>query len=406
MTASAGMTLTSERVDCCILGGGVIGLSIARELAGRGLSVRVLARDEPRETSSWAAAGIFPPAPQWPGASAGALFTAWSDRLHREWAASLREETGIDNELAECGGLHVARTTQGLQRLRETFESWRARGARCEWLDAASLTTHEPALATATARGVVDGGFLLSQEQRIRPPRHLAALEGSCRNRGVEVARGAVVRRFETAGGRMTGVIIDIEGTPDEVRAGCYVLATGAWTERLGEPLGLRLATRPIRGQIVLLNLDRQLLRRVVNRGLHYLVPREDGRLLVGSTLEDVGFERTTTPDAVERLLAFGREMLGELPDVRVEQVWAGLRPGSADGLPTIGPVPGLSNAFVAAGHFRAGLHQSTGTAVVIADLVEGRPPSFDPTPFAADRVADPAGPDSVAVMLARAAAE
>jgi glycine oxidase len=184
------------------------------------------------------------------------------------------------------------------------------------------------------------------------------------------------------------------------------VLAAGAWSGPLGRALGLRVETRPIRGQIVLLALARQMLGRVVNRGLEYLVPRPDGRLLVGSTLEDAGFTATTTADVVGHLRGFAEEMLGTLSGARVERVWAGLRPGSLDGLPTIGPVPGLDNVFVAAGHFRAGLHQSTGTAVMIADLVEGRRPELDATPFAADRCVTPPGPDSVAAMLARAASE
>jgi glycine oxidase len=391
--------------DCCVIGGGIIGLSIARELAGRGRTVRVLARDEPRDTSSWAAAGIFPPTPEWATAPPNARLTAWSDRLHGEWAAALRDETGIDNELGQCGGLHVARTAAALDRLRGVRDDWLARGARCEWLDAAAVAAHEPALADAVARRSVSGGFMLPEERRIRPPRHLAALERSCAIRGVEISRGAAVRAVTTTAGRVTDVVVDVAGGAETVRAGHYVLAAGAWSAQLGGQLGLRLDTRPIRGQIVLLRLAHQPLGRVVNRGLEYLVPRDDGRLLVGSTLEDAGFDRATSPDVVERLLAFASDMLGDLPGAAVEQVWAGLRPGSVDGLPTIGPVPGLANAFVAAGHFRAGLHQSTGTAVIIADLIEGRTPSCDPRPFAVDRAPTPPGPDSVAAMLARAAA-
>jgi len=399
-----------DATDCCIIGGGIIGLSIARELAGRGRSVRVLVRDEPRRSSSWAAAGIFPPAPAVVDTcrtpeSANARLTAWSDRLHRDWAADLRAETGIDNGLAECGGLHVAGGADSLRRLRETRADWIARGARCEWLEAADVARCEPALAGAVARGGVGGGFLLPEERQIRPPRHLAAVEHSCRLRGVRIERGASVREILLAGRRVAGVVADLPDGERTVRAADYVLAAGAWSAALAARLGLAIHTRPIRGQIVLLGLDRQVLGRVVNRGLEYLVPRPDGRLLVGSTLEDVGFEAETTPQVVERLLAFGRELLGTLPGVRVEEAWAGLRPGSVDGLPTIGPVPGLDNAFVAAGHFRAGLHQSTGTAVLVADLLERRSASLDPTPFAADRPPGPPGPDSVAAMLARAAA-
>jgi glycine oxidase len=404
--ASEHVTGGAGPTDCCIIGGGVIGLSIARELAGRGRSVRVLARDEPRATSSWAAAGIFPPAPAWATAPANARLTAWSDRLHRQWSVDLRDETGIDNELQECGGLHLARSTEAIERLRGVRADWLSRGARCEWLDGAGVSSLEPALADAVTRGEVVAGFLLPEERRIRPPRHLAALERSCRARGVEIIRGGAVDAIETSGGRARGVRLDGSGGGGTVRAGCYVLAAGAWSGPLGRALGLRVETRPIRGQIVLLALARQTLGRVVNRGLEYLVPRPDGRLLVGSTLEDAGFTATTTADVVGHLRGFAEEMLGTLSGARVERVWAGLRPGSLDGLPTIGPVPGLDNVFVAAGHFRAGLHQSTGTAVMIADLVEGRRPELDATPFAADRCVTPPGPDSVAAMLARAASE
>jgi glycine oxidase len=211
------------------------------------------------------------------------------------------------------------------------------------------------------------------------------------------------------AGGRIRGVVLRDAGrggAESTVQAERYCLAAGAWSGRLAESLGLAIETRPIRGQIALLRLPAQRLGRVVNVGLEYFVPRSDGRLLVGSTIEDAGFAPNTTPQAVARLLDFAHRLLGPLPDAVVEQSWAGLRPGSIDGLPFIGAVPGCDNAFVATGHFRAGLHQSTGTAVLLADLITGRPPQLDPTPFAPDRRPGTPSRDSVAAYLARAAAE
>jgi glycine oxidase len=392
--------------DCCIIGGGVVGLSIARELAGRGASVRVLARGTRRDTASWAAVGIFPPAPAQPGCPPNAALTAWSDRLHRRLAVDLLAETGIDNGLRQCGGLHVAADAAGLERLRASGRGWRDRGAACQDLDGRGLAACEPALAGAVDRGAIVGGLLLPEEQSLRSPRHLAALEESCRLRGVVVTRGAEVRAVARAAGMAESVAADVGGVAETVRAATFVLAAGAWTESLAGPWGLRIATRPIRGQIVMLELPRQPLSRIVNHGLDYLVPRDDGRLLVGSTLEDVGFAPTTTADAISRLRGLARSLLGDLARGEPAGAWAGLRPGSADGLPTIGPVPGLANAFVAAGHFRAGLHQSTGTAVMLADLVTGVRPAIDPAPFAADRPPAPANDDSVAAYLARVAAE
>jgi glycine oxidase len=371
--------------DCCIIGGGIVGLSIARELAGRGLSVRVLDRDPRRASASWAAAGILPPAPWFTGCSPGEALTAWSDRLHRHWADELRAETGIDTGLRTCGGMHLGPGTD-LERLAREAETWRRQGAPCELLDATDVASCEPALGGAVERGVIAGGYLLPTETQIRPPRHLEALSRSCLGRGVVVTLGAEVTTIHRDAGRVSGVTCTVAGTPEHVRAEWYVLAAGAWSESLARAVGLTLDTRPIRGQIALVRLPRPLLSRVVNRGLDYLVPREDGRLLIGSTLEDVGFDRTTTPDAIAMLMAFGEQLLGDLGCGAVERTWAGLRPGSVDGLPTIGPVPAYRNAIVAAGHYRAGLHQSTGTAVMVADLITGATSPVDVTAFRPDR--------------------
>ena len=390
--------------DVCIIGGGIIGLSIARELAGRGLSVRVLAREAARETASWAAAGIFPPAPRYAGAPPGDVLTALSDELHRQWARELLEETGIDNGLRECGGLHVAADDRQFARLCEAAATWTAQGTRCERLDAADIAAVEPALAAAVARGRLMGGFVLPAEMQIRPPRHLQALERSSLARGVVIETDVTVRDLDVHGGNVRSVVAERAGAMVPVTAGHYILAAGAWSGSIAERLGLVLMTRPIRGQITLLRFPQQPLRRVVNRGLGYLVPRDDGRLLVGSTLEDAGFATETTTEAIDGLLGMVRNLLGTIDEATLERSWAGLRPGSVDGLPTIGRIPGCDNALVAAGHFRAGLHQSTGTAVLVADLVTGRTSTVSPAPFAPDR--KPGTTDVVGEYLARAAAE
>lgn len=392
--------------DCCIIGGGIVGLSIARELAGRGHTVRVLARERRRDTASWAAAGIFPPAPDHPNATPNERLTAWSDRLHREWAHELLDETGIDTGLRVCGGLHVFRDESGRERLEADAAAWRLRGAACDWLDAADVAACEPALAAGVRRAAVRGGYVLPDETQLRPPRHLEALERSCDRRGVAITQGVTVRELMVRDGRVEAAVADVAGRCEPVQAGAYVLAAGAWSGTLAEALGVSIETRPIRGQIVQLRMGKPRLVRVVNRGLEYLVPREDGTLLAGSTLEDVGFDASTDEAALARIVAFARDLLGDVGGVEPERSWAGLRPGTVDGLPTIGRTPGCGNAFVAAGHFRAGLHQSTGTAVVIADLVEGRRPALQVDAFAPDRACQPPTKDSVSALLERARVE
>lgn len=391
--------------DCCVVGGGIVGLSIARELAGRGHRVRVLAREPRDQVASWAAVGIFPPAAEHPGMTPGEALTAWSDRLHADWSRELLAETGIDNGLRRCGGLHLATSDEALARLPEQAGEWRRRNARCDLLDAGALGALEPALADAVERGEVLGGLLLADEQQFRSPRHLRALEHSCLARGVRIDRGTEVTGLDVEGGRVRCLAAVVTGSPERVGADAYIVAAGAWSGPLAHGLGLALDTRPIRGQIVLLRPSGPPLGRIVNRGLDYLVPRDDGHLLVGSTLEDIGFEPLPTEEAIARLRNVAIELLGRAADVAPERAWAGLRPGTPDGLPFIGAVPAAANAFVAAGHFRAGLHQSTGTAVMIADLVEGRVPAIDPAPFSPARRCGPPNADSVPAMLARAAA-
>src|SRR5262249_38833279 len=156
----------------------------------------------------------------------------------------------------------------------------------------------------------------------------------------------------------------------------------GAWSAGLLESLGVHAPTPPVKGQIVLLRGAPGLLTRVVEHGKNYLVPREDGRILVGATEEEAGFDTRSTPSGVRDLLDEALQLCPALAEAGVERPWAGLRPGSLDGRPYLGPAPGFSNLFVGTGHKRAGLQLSPGTAEVVADLVMGRPPRVELGPF------------------------
>ncbi len=362
--------------DCVIIGGGVIGLSTAYELARRGRRVRVLDRNLPGEESSWAGAGILAPGARVSDAPPLARLAGLSQQLHPQWAQQLRDETGLDNGYRPCGGWYLARTTADEEALRAAYEQWRRWGLEPRWLDAAQLREQEPTLAPAHA------AVLLSEEGQVRNPRHLKALLAACRARGVQITSGVSADDFIVEGSRVTGVRT-IEGV---ISAEQFCITAGAWSRAVGERLGLSLGVRPIRGQMVLLNSDAPHPMRVVNDGHRYLVPRDDGRLLVGSTEEHVGFEKRTTAGAVAGLIDFAVGLVPVLAEARVERCWAGLRPGSLDGLPYLGQVPQLDNAFVAAGHHRQGLQLSCATAVVMAQLMSGEPTVIDLTPFRLDR--------------------
>lgn len=368
--------------DCLIVGGGVIGLSLAWELAGHGLAVHVIDRGAAGREASWAGAGILPPARNHPDAHPIEQLAALSFDLHFRWSEQLREATGIDTGLRRSGGVYLARDQQAAADLCRSAELWRVAGLAVEPLDAVALRTIEPGLADDVLAAAGRRAWWLPDESQIRNPWHLRALVAGCAGRGVRVTEGAAVEEFAVQGCSLR----EVRTAAGTFRAGTYCITSGAWSGGLAERLGAPLALQPVRGQIVLLACRQPVLRRIVNEGARYLVPRADGRVLVGSTEEHVGFDKRTTSAGVRGLLDLALSLAPRLADATVETAWAGLRPATADGLPYLGPVPGLGNAFMAAGHFRSGLSLSPATAVVMGELIRGQPPRIDLQPFALDR--------------------
>jgi glycine oxidase len=211
----------------------------------------------------------------------------------------------------------------------------------------------------------------------------LQALRAACLDtNNVVILEDAPVRHIQIN----AGLVKEIRTDNDELTGGSYLLAAGAWTDRLLDPLGVQLNVQPVRGQIALLNPGRVLFRHVLMHGAQYLVPRQDGRVLIGSTEEHVGFAKDTTEGAIAGLLALGSRLVPALADAPIERTWAGLRPGSPDGLPYIGNVPHVENLIVAAGHFRAGIQLSPGTALLLKERLLGQPASMPMDAFRLDR--------------------
>lgn len=368
--------------DCLIIGGGVIGLSLAYELAGHGARVRVVDRIEPGREASWAAAGILPPAWQGPGPTALDDLHALGCRLHPDWAARLREETGIETGFRRCGAVHLADEPL-LSELSATANHWRQGRIRFDKLSAHAAVQIEPALKPVADAGRLCAALLLHDEIQIRPPWNMRALEAACRKRGVEIGGDTDIIDFELAGENIRAA----RTNSGAIAAETFCIAAGAWADGLLKKLGLSLGIKPIRGQMVLLKTPAPILQHVIYSGGRYLVPRDDGRLLVGSTLEDVGFDHRVTADAVRGLIDFAVAWFPELRDAELEHSWAGLRPASANGEPIIGQIPGMRNAFVAAGHYRSGWILAPATALLMSQLIRGGTPELDLKSFAPSRV-------------------
>lgn len=370
-------------MNVLLLGGGAIGLSLAYELTRRGRKVCLVERNaEVGRESSWAGAGIVPAATIRPSDAPIEQLSGHAARLHAEWAERLLQETGIDNGYRRSGGLHAADDDATATALEAEAADLRGRGIVCEPADAATLGRVEPALAGALDDGRLRAAYHLPDEAQLRNPRHVRALATACAKYGVELVTDAAVEEFVVRNGR----VVEVRTRRGSFSADEYVVCTGAWTGDLAKRFGLDVAVKPIRGQIVLLHPHAPLLRGVVEVGRRYFVPRPDGRVLVGSTEEDVGFDTRTTDEAIGMLRSFAYRLAPQLEAAPVEKTWAGLRPHSGDGLPYLGRVPAASNLSVAAGHYRWGLTLSTATAVAMAQLLAGEPTLVDLTPFRLDR--------------------
>jgi len=364
--------------DVVIVGGGVIGLSIAYFLSQAGAQVTVLDQFQPGQEASWAGAGMLPPGNLDGAQSPAARLRAYS---HQAWASlscSLKEQTGIDNGYMNSGGLEIG-ASDDATRLQRELSDWRTEGVEVEELTATAIQECESAISRE-----IQFGYRLAQFSQVRNPRHLKALLSACTGCGVKIESGAPVYGFTLSNGTTeTRKVLAAKTAGKEYRASRFVIAGGAWTQGLLETLGVpNVPIQPVRGQIVLLSSPQLPFRHVINHGPRYLVPRSDGRILVGATEEWVGFEKTNTVNGVKGLLEFAVNLVPCLAKAKLERTWAGLRPGSPSGNPFLGPIPGLENGYVAAGHFRAGLQLSPGTGQLMAQLVTGQSPEIDLTPF------------------------
>ncbi len=378
------MARSNSQYDVLLVGGGVIGLSLAWELSEHGAKVCVLDRGELGKEASWSGAGMIPAGPSKDHGATATPFeqlAGMSEQLHVQWHGRLAELTGIDNGYRQCGTLFLSADDLEGKSIRKQIGRWRELGIECQELDAPQLTELEPALAKQADQFTT--AFHVPAEAQFRSPRHMRALIAACRMRGVDLRPSVAAGQFKSASGRITSV----DTSEGPIQAEHYCLTAGCWTGQLAKSLGLDLPVRPIHGQIVLLNGPAGLIRRNIYVDMLYLTPRPDGRLLVGSTLEDVGFLKQNTVTATAELMRFATSLSPSLAKLPIEAYWSGLRPGTPDGFPYLGRVPAVENGWIAAGHYRAGFQLAPATAVVMRALLQGETPPVDVASFGVERV-------------------
>jgi glycine oxidase len=355
--------------DVVIVGGGVIGLSVARELAHRGEHhITLIERGEPGTEASWAAGGILGPQAEANSTDQFFRLASASRDLYPEFAAALAEETGIDVELDRTGTLYLGFTEADEQEMRRRFE-WQTRaGLNVERLSRSEAMGLEPNISPK-----VRCALRFPNDYQVENRRLIRALIAANQKLGVNLLTNCAAIEVK----REQQKVIGVETSTGFVRAPIAILAAGAWTTQI-QPA--QVEVEPVRGQMLCFNAA-QFARHVIYSPRGYLVPRRDGRLLAGSTSEQAGFEKRVTEDGVAAIKQMAFEIAPVLAGRALIDSWAGLRPHAGDNLPVIGEDEEIRGLFYATGHYRNGILLAPITATLVADLITGRP---DPPELAA----------------------
>ncbi|MBI4463186.1 MAG: glycine oxidase ThiO [Acidobacteria bacterium] len=355
--------------DAVVIGGGIIGCTLARQLAGQGMKVAVVEKGTPGQEASWAAAGMLSPSAEAEKGSPLFELSRASLRLYGPLAAELLAETGLDCQYRTEGTLLLLESEEERGALLPSIEWQRSRGIPIEELSGQALREQEPSLADLAA------AFYLPEDHQIDNRLLMRALVESCRRRDVELVLGRTVCEVERNGNRASGVRLE----DGQLAAAHVINSAGAWAASI-QVEGLPPAPiRPVKGHIIALENPQRPLQHVIRSHRCYLVPRRDGRVIVGSTMEEAGFDKRPRAAPLTQLLQAAQYLCPALEKSAVVEFWAGLRPASADGLPLIGPTA-LEGYFVALGHFRNGILLAPVTAEILsAWLLSGK------TPFAVE---------------------
>jgi glycine oxidase len=371
--------------DVIVVGAGIIGLSLAIELNKQGLRVLVVEKGEAGREASWAAGGMLCDFPAETPPGLQELATA-SARMYPEFVHELEDESGVKIDLRSVGTLLFAGEGKGHSPVTTQSPQDRSLQSSQSFSRPESVRELEPALRVpdeTTPHLTAFYATALYIKERSVDPRHLtAAALAAARHRGVDFSSGDHVLAVEVADGKASGV----RTNKTRFAAGMVVNCAGAWAGKIGPHL---FPTRPVKGQMLCVVMpEREMVRHVIRTPDVYLIPRSDGRMLIGATVEEAGFDKQTVPETILKLRKGALDLVPKLADARILEAWAGLRPGTPDGLPILGatPTPGY---FVATGHFRDGILLAPVTARVMEQMMIGQTPQIDLLKFSANRFAD-----------------
>jgi len=364
-----------------IIGGGVIGSSIAWRLAREGAAVTVLERRRPGKEASWASAGMI--APQAEAQAAGPFFQLCL-RARDTFEATLemlRADTDVDPEYDRVGILYLALNEMERTELEQRAQWQASAGGTVEELTLSAARQMEPVISPETVYALY-----MPLERRVESRKLTQAYASAAIGKGTVFVEGVTAKEVLVKGSNAAGVRTH-DGRVFE--ADVVINAAGAWS---GEIQGVmdKVENHPVRGQIACFETRPGQLRFSVFSVRGYLVPRRDGRILAGSTMEEAGFDKSVTLKGLAGITRAALDMVPGLSELPFREAWAGLRPATKDFLPVLGPSPSAPNLFYATGHFRSGILLSAITGEIVADLIQARNPSIDLAPFSPNRFVDP----------------
>jgi len=355
--------------DVVVIGAGIIGMLSARELQNAGYSVTILEQGKAARESSWAGGGILSPIYPWRYPEAINRLSAWSQKAYPDFCEQLREQTGIDPQWIRSGFLMLDQAEAD-----RALEWCQNRNVHAVSWSEELLSANEPELSPA-----FDQAVCMTDVAQVRNPRLVKALRKSLLDSGTKIREHCAVKQLNIQQGRVVGV----ETQQGLITTNKVLVATGAWSGELLQRNDFELPVKPVKGQMLLFKPRTALLKHMLLWEGRYLIPRADGRILMGSTVEDVGFSHAVTEQAARELREKAITMVPALESVEIEKHWAGLRPGSPAGIPYIGPVQGTEGLFLNTGHFRYGVVMGLASARLIAELIIGVEPTLPTSDYA-----------------------
>lgn len=347
-----------------------MGLLTAYYLTAADEKVMVLEQGALGQESSWAGGGILSPLYPWRNPEPLNELARWSQHHYADLVEELKAASGIDAEWRPCGFLIL-----DPEEIESALAWAKLHGTRAETIGRDAMRHHAPNLSPDI---LPPQAIWLPDIAQVRNPRLLKALIATLRQQGVELREHTPVSELVITNDQVTGVRCGDQELP----ASTVTVACGAWSRQLLQNVAPQLFVEPVRGQMLLFRADPELLTTMVMQHARYLIPRLDGRIIAGSTLEHVGFDKHTTGQARNELATFATTLLPALADVPIEHHWSGLRPGIQKQVPVISEHPSIRGLFVNTGHFRNGVVTAPASCKLCTDLLLNKPTILDHTAF------------------------